>query len=170
MATCSNQPLDIGRNAAVSWVAGCGDDDPLSTATTPLVYKPLGFTTTKNLNRTVRTVSANNDSSGAFENEIQTGIGIEIPVSVLAAKDVADVSTQEELRDYQMTELVAGRQASVWLRITDTQLGKHRYFFCNLNDNSESYENEGVNSGDFNFKMVATNDPSNLPYQTEAIA
>lgn len=169
MATCTDQPLSIGRNAAVSWVAGCGTNDPKSNATTPLVYKPLGFTTTKNINRTPRTVNANNDSSGAFENELQTGIGIEIPVSVLAAKDVANVSTHEELRDYQMTELIAGRQASVWLRITDSQLGKHRYFFCNLNDNSESYENEGVNSGDFNFKMIATNSATNLPYQTENI-
>lgn len=170
MATCTNEPMDIGRNVIVSWVAGCGDDDPLSTATTPLVYKPLGFTTTKNINETTRTVSANNDSSGAFEKELQVGLGMEIPVSVFTAKDAANISTHKELRDYRRAEIIAGRQATVWLKLTNPQDGVHEYVFCLLNDVSRSYENEGVNSGDFNFKMIATDVPSNPPYQTEAIA
>lgn len=169
MATCENEALDIGRNMIVSWVAGCGDDDPLSTATTPLVYKLLGFTTTKNINDTTRTVSANNDSSGPYEKELQVGRGVEIPVSVFSAKDVANVSSHEELRDYRNTEIDNGRQATVWLKLTDPHMGVHRYFFCLVNDTSRSFENEGVNSGDFNFKMIATDDPTNPPEQKENI-
>ena len=169
MADCSNEALDIGRNLIVSWVAGCGTDDPLSTASTPLVYKPLGYTTTKAINETTRTAEANNDTSGAFSKSLQTGLDIEIPVSVFTAKDVVDVSTHKELRDYRRSEIIAGRQATVWLKVTNPQDGVHEYFFCNANDTSRSYENEGVNSGDFNFAMVSTDDATNPAYQSEPI-
>jgi hypothetical protein len=169
MATCENEALDIGRNMIVAWAPGCGNDDPTQAATPKLPYKALGYTTTKNINDTTRTVSANNDSSGPYEKELQVGRGVEIPVSVFSAKDVADVSSHEELRDYRNAEIDAGRQATVWLWLTDPQMGVHRYFFCLVNDTSRSFENEGVNSGDFNFKMIATDDPTNPPEQKENI-
>ena len=62
MANCTDQPIGIGRGLVVSWVSGCGIDDPLSTATTPLVYKKLGFVETRGENFTPRTVTSNTDS------------------------------------------------------------------------------------------------------------
>ena len=169
MSTCTNSALDIGRNLIISWVEGCGDDDPLSTATTPLVYELLGFTTTKSFNETTRTVSTSNDSSGAFEDELVVGLGMEVSVSVFTAKETAGVSTHNKLRDYRRNEIIAGRQPSVWLKVTDPIEAKHIYIFCNVGDTTKSAETEGVRSGDFNFKMIATNVAANPPYQTEAI-
>lgn len=167
MANCANEPLDIGRKLIVLWAEGCGTDDPTTAGS--LTYKPLGYTTTKAMNETTRTTSANNDTSGAFEKELQTGLGIEIPVSVFTAKDIADVSTQVELRNYRRSEIIAGRQASVWLKLVNQQEGVEELIFCNVNDVSRSYENEGTNSGDFNFKMVDTGVASNPAYQTQPI-
>jgi|GEM_PF-6675682 len=169
MATGCKQDLDIGRNLIVRWAEACGSEDPLSTADTPLTYKPLGYTTTKAINESTRTTDANNDTSGAYQKTLQTGFGMEIPVSVFTSADIVDVSTQEELRIYRRTEIAAGRQATVWLELTNTQLSVKEYVFCLVNDVSRSYGNEDVNTGDFNFMMIATDDSANPAYQTEAI-
>lgn len=169
MADCPSQGLDLGRKLSVEWVSGCGSDSPLSTATTPLDFKPLGYTTTKSINRTMRVVDATNDTSGAVMDEVTIGYGVEIPVSVFVAKDVADVSTHEELQDYILDEIDAGRQPTTWIKITDLQKGKYFYYFCAAGDFSESAESEGLITGDFNFKLRATNSPTNAARQTETI-
>ena len=169
MANCTDQPIGIGRGLVVSWVSGCGVDDPLSTATVPLVYKKLGFVETRGENFTPRTVTSNTDSSGIYTDTTVIGNDIEIPVSVLDAKDVATVSSQQELRTYYLTEVQAGRQPSVWVRILDPLLAEYRYYFCNITSLSRSAENEGNRTGEFTFTAIPTYDENNATYQSEAV-
>ena len=88
MADCNDRLVDIGRGMLVGWVGGCGTDDPLSTATTPLVYKPLGFLETRGENDSPRTVTSNTEQSGIDTDTRVIGTDTEIPVSVLDAKDI----------------------------------------------------------------------------------
>ena len=169
MAECDSQPIGIGRGLVLSWVAGCGVDDPLSTATTPLVFTKLGFVETRGESDTPRTVTSNTDSSGIYTDTTVIGNDIEITASVLDAKDVTDVSSQQALRSYFRTEVNAGRQPSVWVRILDPLLEEYRYYFCNITSLGRSAENEGNRTGEFTFTAIPTYDDTNPTYQSEAI-
>ena len=116
MADCSTRLTDIGRGMLASWAAGCGDDDPLSTATTPLVYKPIGYLETRGESDTPRTVTSNTEQAGIDTDTRVIGTDTEITVSVLDAKDLVDVTTQQELRAYYDAEVEAGRDPSLWQR------------------------------------------------------
>ena len=169
MATCDSQPIGIGRGLVLSWVLGCGTDDPKSDATTPLAFKKLGFVETRGENETPRTVTSNTDSSGIYTDTTVIGNDIEITASVLDAKDVTDVSSQQELRSYFRTEVQAGRQPSVWVRVLDPLLEEYRYYFCNVTGLGRSAENEGNRNGEITFTAIPTYDPTNPTYQSEAI-
>lgn len=169
MATCDNQPIGIGRGLVLSWVEGCGDADPKSDATSPLTYTKLGFVETRGENFTPRTVTSNTDSSGIYTDTSVIGNDIEITASVLDAKDVANVSSQQALRTYYITEVQAGRQPSVWVRILDPLLSEYRYYFCVVTSLGRSAENEGNRTGEFTFTAVPTYDDTNATYQSEAI-
>ena len=169
MADCTGQPIGIGRGLVLSWVSGCGVDDPLSDATTPLVYTKLGFVETRGENFTPRTVTSNTDSSGIYTDTTVIGNDIEITASVLDAKDVANVSSQQALRSYYLTEVQAGRQPSVWVRIMDPLLEEYRYYFCNITSLGRSAENEGNRTGEFTFTAIPTYDDTNATYQSEPI-
>ncbi len=170
MATCDSQPIGIGRGLVLSWVQGCGTDDPKSDATSPLVYTKLGFVETRGENLTPRTVTSNTDSSGIYTDTTVIGSDIEITASVLDAKDVANVSSQQALRTYYITEVQAGRQPSVWVRVLDPLLEEYRYYFCNVTSLGRSAENEGNRTGEFTFTAIPTYDETNATYQAEAIA
>ena len=170
MADCSTRLTDIGRGLLASWVGGCGDDDPLSTATVPLVYKPIGYLETRGESDTPRTVTSNTEQSGIDTDTRVIGTDTEITVSVLDAKDLVDVTTQQELRTYYDAEVEAGRDPTVWLRITDPLLGEYRYYFAVPTSLGRSAENEGNRTGEFTFTRTATNTPTNKSKQREAIA
>lgn len=169
MATCDSQPIGIGRGLVLSWVQGCGTDDPKTTATTPLVYAKLGFVETRGETDTPRTVTSNTDSSGIYTDTTVIGNDVEITASVLDAKDVAGQSSQQALRTYFRTEVAAGRQPSVWIRILDPLLAEYRYYFCNITSLGRSAENEGNRTGEFTFTAIPTYSDTNATYQSEAI-
>lgn len=170
MADCNGQPIGIGRGLVLSWVAGCGTDIPLQSADPALVFTKLGFVETRGENLTPRTVTSNTDSSGIYTDTTVIGSDIEITASVLDAKDVANVSSQQALRNYYITEVQAGRQPSVWVRVLDPLLEEYRYYFCNITSLGRSAENEGNRTGEFTFTAIPTYDESNATYQSEAIS
>lgn len=169
MAQCNNQQIGIGRGLVLSWVEGCGTDDPLSTATAPLTFAKLGFVETRGENFTPRTVTSNTDSSGIYTDTTIIGNDIEITASVLDAKDVATKSSQQALRNYYLEEVHADRQPSVWVRILDPLLEEYRYYFCVITSLGRSAENEGNRTGEFTFTAVPTHDDTNATYQSEPI-
>jgi len=169
MATCDNLPTGIGRGLVLSWVQGCGTDDPKTDATTPLIYTKLGFVETRGENFTPRTVTSNTDSSGIYTDTTVIGNDIEITASVLDAKDVANVSSQQALRNYYITEVEASRQPSVWVRILDPLLEEYRYYFCNITSLGRSAEDQGLRTGEFTFTAIPTYNEANATYQSEPI-
>ena len=169
MAQCTNQPIGIGRDLVLSWVEGCGSDSPLTTALTPLEYTKLGFVETRSENNTPRTVTSNTDSSGIYTDTSVIGNDVEISASVLDAKDVINKRSQQALRRYYMGELMAARQPTVWVRITDALLDEYRYYFCNITALNRSAENEGNRTGDFTFTAIPTYNELNPTYQSELI-
>jgi hypothetical protein len=166
MADCSTRLTDIGRGMLVGWAAGCGDDDPTTNGT--FTYKPLGELETRNENDTPRTVTSNTDRSGIDTDTRVIGTDTEITVSVLDAKDLVDVTTQQELRDYYDAEVEAGRDPTMWLRITDPLLNQYRYYFVVPTSFGRSAENEGNRTAEFTFTRTATNTPDNKSKQKEA--
>lgn len=170
MADCSTRLTDIGRDMLVGWAAGCGNDIPLSTEDPALAYKPLGYLETRGESDTPRTVTSNTEQSGIDTDTRVIGTDTEITVSVLDAKDLVDVTTQQELRAYYDAEVEAGRDPTVWLRITDPLLGEYRYYFTVPTSLGRNAENEGYRTGEFTFTRTATNTPTNKSKQREVIA
>lgn len=169
MAECTTRLTDIGRGMLVSWSAGCGDNDPKSTATSALNYTPLGYIETRGESDTPRTVTSNTDISGVDTDTRIVGTDTEITVSLLDAKDLVDVTTQQALRDYYDAEVEAGRDPSMWIRITDPLLGVYRYYFCVPTSLGRSGENEGNRTAEMTFTRTATNTPTNKSKQVETI-
>ena len=169
MATCTDRPQQLGREVLLSWVAGCGSDDPRTTAAAPVTWNVLGFVSNSSFDRSVRTDTNNTEQSGAVTDTLTTGIDTSISVSLEDNKDTVDLTTQDELRQYIINELYADRQPTVWLRKFDTLHNRYEYHFCVATDNSQSAESEARRSGDFNFVVTPTYSTANPPYIDEAI-
>lgn len=161
MAVCNDRPQQLGREVAHDWFPGCGSDDPrISAAPT---WKPLGFISSSTFDRTVRTDTNNTEQSGAYTDTLATGNDVSASISLEDNKDIADLTTQNELRTYIATELAAGRQPTVWIRKTDTLHNTYEYKFCLATDNSQSAEPEARRTGDFNFVVIPTYSSANPP-------
>jgi len=170
MATCTNTPQQLGREVLVSWVEACDDLDPRTTATNPPTWNVLGFVSNSAFDRTVRTDTNNTEQSGTWTDTLATGMDVSISISLEDNRDLADLTTQDELRTYIINELIAGRQPTVRLRKTDTLHNRYEYWYCVATDNSQAAESEARRTGDFNFVVTASYDAANPTYISENIS
>lgn len=170
MATCTNTPQQLGREVLLSWVPACDDLDPRTTASPAPDWKVLGFVSTSTFDRTFRTDTNNTEQSGAWTDTLVTGVDVSISTSLEDNRDIADLTTQDELRQYILNETIAGRQPTIRLRKTDTLHNRYEYWFAQALDNSQSAESEARRTGDFNFTPTASYDSANPTYIEEAIS
>ena len=150
MATCDTD-IDFGKFLAVSWAAGCGDDDH-----TALTYKPVGVTQSKSLDEASTEVDVTNDDSGAENETALTRMTAEITVSGFNSLKDTVTTSQKELRAYRRTELTAGRQPTMWLKFVEANGLDNIYVFVIFTSNTRSYGTDDANSGEFSFKMTST--------------
>ena len=168
MADTCTKTYDVGRSRLVSYAFGCGNDDPTTAGS--LVYSPFGSTTTKNDGVVVGDVDATTDDSNGFDEAIQTSISQEYTISGLRRPDEAQIAAQEALKDYIVTERLAGRDATGWLRLTDPISNKQLYRYVLFTGYSESDGTNDIISIEFTAKLQATRSTTNPPIQSEVIA
>lgn len=150
MAAC-NQKIGFGKFLAVSWASGCGSDDQ-----TALTYLPIGVTQSKSLDESSTEADVTNDDSGAEMDTIITRLTAEITVSGFNSIRDSVTTSQKELRAYRRTEVAAGRQPTLWLKMVEEDGDDNIFVFVTYPGNTRTYGTDDGNTGEFNFKMIST--------------
>jgi hypothetical protein len=166
--SCTNT-YDTGDSVVVSWVAACGDDIPLFSEATPLVFAKVGSTTTKAFGLELGTTSVKTDDSGKFDDNIINNYGADHSFSGFLRPDAVDQVSQQALITYIEGEVAANRQPTAWLRFTDPMTTKHYYRFVLFTGYSKPMANDDARSIDFSCQLQATRVSTNSPIQEEAI-
>lgn len=152
MATgCTTSTNSPGKTVTVGFAVGCGDAD-----FNALVYKPLGTINSKQLEYSATTADTTNDLSGATTSEIVVRTGLELTVSGFLTDTDSALSAQNELIQYYWTELQAGRQPTVWIKISGATYPRIWHIFMNYKGGTESFNTDDPISGDFNFGVTDT--------------
>lgn len=152
MANCPNTSTpQPGKNVTVQYAIGCGDDD-----FNTLTYLPLGTINTKQLNYDAQMADTTNDLSGGVTSEIVVRTGLELTVSGFLTNTDSVVSAQNALIEYYWTEVQAGRQPTVWIKIAGSNYPRVWHIFMNYKGGNESFNTDDPMSGDFNFGVTDT--------------
>lgn len=151
MANCDTSTIDTGKSVLAQWVAGCGDDDY-----TALTYLSFGAMNTKSLGFTGTTADTTNDLSGADTSTIVVRRDGELSVSGFQTTNDSVISAQNQLINYYHTELTAGRQPSVWLKISGDNYPRVYYIFAVMTDYNEAFNTDDPRTIEFMFKPTDT--------------
>ncbi len=150
MANCSTSKNNPGKNVAVEFATGCGDDVFLSKT-----YKPLGTINAKDLTFAAVEADNTNDQSGSTTSGIVVRTSFDITVAGFLADDSA-TSFQKELILYYFAELKAGRQPTVWIRISGPNYPYTWHIFMNYKGGGQGLGTADVQSGSFDFSVTDT--------------
>lgn len=153
MASCTTSTINAGKTVAIGYAVGCGDADYAA-----LTYLPLGTINSKQLEYSAEMASTTNDLSGAVTSEIVIRSGLELTVSGFLTDNDSAVSAQNALIQYYWDELQAGRQPTVWIKISGPTYPRVWHIFMNYKGGSESFNTDDPMSGDFNFGVTDTGD------------
>lgn len=156
MAICSTSTNNPGKLVAVEFAIGCGDDDFLTNT-----YLPLGTINDKQLSYAAVTADNTNDQSGFTTSEIIVRTGLELTVSGFLTNADSTLSAQNALINYYFTELKAGRQPSVWLRISGENYPRTWHLFMNYKGGTEGFSSSELQTGSFDFGITDTGDSVN---------
>ncbi len=151
MADCNTSTNFAGKIVGVEYAVGCGDD-----VFTGLTYKPLGSINSKQLNYAAQVADNTSDLSGASTSEIVVRTGLELTVSGFLDKVDSAVSAQNELIKYYFDEVQAGRQPTVWIKISGDGYPRVWHIFMNYKGGNESFGTDDVAGGEFNFGVTNT--------------
>lgn len=151
MANCSTSTIDTGKSVLAQWVEGCGDDTFAS-----LTYKSFGTINTKALDFSGVTTDTTNDLSGADTSTIVVRRDGEFTASGFQTTSDSAVSAQNELITYYHTELTAGRQPSVWIKISGPDYPRIYYIFAVLTGYNEGFNTDDPRTVEFSFKPTDT--------------
>ncbi len=156
-AGCTTSTINPGKLVTVGYAVGCGDADYAN-----LTYLPLGTINSKQLSYAAEMASTTNDLSGATTSEIVVRTGMELAVSgFLTAVDSA-ISAQNALIQYYWDELNAGRQPTVWIKVSGPNYPRVWHIFMNYKGGTESFNTDDPQSGEFNFGVTDTGDTVNI--------
>lgn len=150
MAACTTPTNNPGRLVAVEYAIGCGDDDFINKT-----YLPLGSMNAKDLTYSATTADNTSDTSGGFTSEIVIRTGMDVAVSGFTLQDSA-VSAQNALVIYYFTELQAGRQPTVWLRVSGNNYPLTWHIFSNYKGGTEGFGTNDPQSISFDFSVTDT--------------
>lgn len=151
MAECTTSTINPGKVVTVGYAVGCGDADRES-----LTYLPLGTINSKQLSYAAEVANTTNDLSGGVTSEIVVRTGLELSVSGFLTNNDSAVSSQNALINYYWTELNAGRQPVVWIKISGPGYPRVWHIFMNYKGGSESFNTDDPQSGEFNFGVTDT--------------
>ena len=154
MAVCNTSTIDVGKNVLAEWVAGCGDLD-FENAT----FKLFGTTNTKSMNFTTSTADTTNDTSGPDTSTVATRRDGEFSVGGFQTIADSAISNQNELIQYYHDEMDAGRQPSVWVKLSGPNYPRIYYVFCIITAVNESFNTDDPNGLEFTFKPSDTGVP-----------
>lgn len=163
--SCKKTPT--GRTKLAYWAVGDCTDSPLSTAATPLTFKPLGGVQSITVNRNYREVTSNNEATTLTETAA-LGVDFDISVSCLNWSDAALISSQDELADLIDAAYIAGNTPTIWFMEVDEAKDKRTSFFVTPKNPTDSSELEGNRTREFQFISQPTYDEANPTKQTEA--
>ncbi len=156
MAECATPGINPGKNVAVEVSTGCGDDDFLNKT-----YKKLGTINAKDLTFAAVETDTVNDQSGATTSSIIVRTSFDLTVAGFITGDSA-VSMQKELVLYYFTELSAGRQPSVWIKISGPGYPYVWHVFMNYKGGAQGLGTDDAQSITFDFSVTDTILP-NIP-------
>ena len=151
MATCDTSTISTGKSVLAQWVAGCGDDTFAS-----LTYKSFGAINTKSLNFTSNTTDTTNDLSGADTSTVVTRRDGEFSASGFQTDSDSVISAQNELIQYYHAEIQAGRQPSVWLKISGPKYPRIYHIFAVMTAVNEGFNTDDPRTVEFTFKPTDT--------------
>lgn len=157
MASCSTSTNNPGKNVTVGFAIGCGDD-----AFAGLTYLPLGTINDKQLSYAAVVADNTNDLSGATTSEIVVRSGLELAVSGFLTANDSALSAQNALIQYYWDEVQAGRQPTVWIKISGSNYPRTWHIFMNYKGGSEGFATDDPQSGTFDFGVTDTGSAVNL--------
>lgn len=133
MAICvNNNSHYIGRNVIFEWSAGCPDAKPLEAS-----YKFVGACNTKGFTLASDTVDSTTDqTAGGIRSTTVTYLTYEVSVDGKARLQDKAGEANTELFKYYVAEIAAGRQPSVWTKMTFPDVTIEAY--CNLTNYERS--------------------------------
>lgn len=155
MADCTTAQNKPGKIVTVGWVEGCGDDDFIN-----LSYKAFGTINTKQLTFDAQMANTTNDQSGPVTSEIVVRTSLDLTVSGFRTMIDSATSAQTELTRYYFDEINAIRQPTVWLRLSGTGYDTVWHIFANFKGGTESFNTDDPITGEWNFSVTETGDPS----------
>lgn len=151
MAVCTTSSNMIGKTLTVGFAIGCGDD-----VFTGLTFLPLGTINDKQLAFEANTDDNTNDLSGAVTSSIVVNTTLTLSVSgFLTTKDSA-LSAQNALITYYWEELEAGRQPTVWLKISGPDYPRVWHIFANYTGTTEGHGTTSTSTISFDFATTDT--------------
>lgn len=151
MANCTTATNFPGKKVAIEYAVGCGDD-----VFTGLTYLPLGTVNSKQLSYAAVTADNTNDQSGAVTSEIIVRSGLELTVSGFLTTVDGATSAQNALIKYYWDEVQAGRQPTVWIKVSGDGYPRVWHIFMNYKGGNESFGTDDVAGGEFNFGVTDT--------------
>lgn len=160
MAECTTSTIDVGKNVLAEWVEGCGD-----LAFESATYKLFGTINTKSLNFTSSTSDTTNDQSGADTSTIVTRRDGEFSVGGFQTTLDSAISNQTELIQYYHNELDAGRQPSLWIKLSGPNYPRIYYVYCIITAVNEGFNTDDPNSFEMTFKPTDTGVPGTSAVQ-----
>lgn len=151
MADCNTSTISTGKSVLAQWVEGCGND-----AFASLTYKSFGATNTKSLNFTSSTTDTTNDQSGPDTSTIVTRRDGEFSASGFQTDSDSAISAQNELIQYYHTELAAGRQPTVWVKLSGPNYPRVYHIFSVITAVNEGFNTDDPRTVEFTFKPTDT--------------
>ena len=152
MATCTTSSNMVGKTLVVGIaIDGCGDD-----VFTGLTYLPLGTINDKQLEFSANTDDNTNDLSGAVTSSIVVNTSFSLSVSGFLATDDSALSAQNALIQYYWDELNAGRQPTVWLKVSGPDYPRIWHVFANFTGSTEGHGTTATSTISFDFETTDT--------------
>ena len=151
MAVCTTPKVPVGKVLTVGYAIGCGGDDH-----TTLTYLPIGKVNTKQLTTNPEFASIVNDDSGSTTDEILVRTGMDLAVGAFVVDQDSVAAAQNALVNYYFTEALAGRQPTVWIKLSGDGYPRVWHLFCNYKAGDESANTDDPMAGNFNFSVTST--------------
>jgi hypothetical protein len=155
-----------GRTKVAYWAVGDCTDDPTSTASSPLTYKPLGGVQSTSVSKNYRESTANSEST-TFTETIAIGLDYDISISCLDWEDEDAVSSQDELTELADNAYINGTTPTIWYMEVDKVKNKRTYYFVTPKNPTVSSEIEGNRTTEFQLITQPTYSETNKTVQSE---
>lgn len=149
MAICVSNPKYTGRQAALYWVAGCGDARPDAAD-----YKLVGAVNTKGFNLSGDEVDATaDDTVGGIKETLVTYANYEVTADGKCRNGDGTASSHAELLTYWAGEMNASRQPGAWVKLVFPDLTFEA--FCVITDPGSRSASD-TDTATFTFAAKAT--------------